>query len=86
MAALVLVGVWHPQPTAIPNATTPVPGFFDLPVTGGTATFEMLGLQPQERGHAVALLAREMFSQSASALERANAVRHFVTQLSLPGK
>ena len=22
---------------------TPVPGFFDLPVTGGTATFEMLG-------------------------------------------
>ena len=28
----------------------------------------MLGLQPEERGHAIALLAREMFTQSASAL------------------
>ena len=65
---------------------TPVTGFFDLPVTGGTATYEMLALQPEERGHAVALLAREMFTQSAGALERANAVRNFITQISAPGK
>jgi hypothetical protein len=65
---------------------TPVTGFFDLPVTGGTATYEMLALQPEERGHAVSLLAREMFTQSASALDRANSVRNFVAQISAPGK
>jgi hypothetical protein len=65
---------------------TPVPGFFDLPVTGGTATYEMLGLQPEERGYALALLAREMFAQSAGALERAGAVRNFVGQLAQPGQ
>ena len=65
---------------------TPVPGFFDLPVTGGTATYEMLGLQPDERGYAMALLAREMFAQSSGAIERAGAVRNFVGQLAQPGK
>ncbi len=65
---------------------TPVPGFFDLPVTGGTTTYEMLALQPEERGHALALLAREMFTQSASALQRADSVRHFIAQISAPGK
>lgn len=65
---------------------TAVTGFFDLPVTGGTATFEMLALQPEERGGAIALLAREMFAQSAGAVERAGAVRNFVAQLSTPGK
>jgi hypothetical protein len=70
----------------VTDERTPVPGFFDLPVTGGTATFAMLGLQPEERGHAVALLAREMFIQSASAAERNAAVRNFIAQLALPGK
>ena len=65
---------------------TPVSGFFDLPVPGGTATYEMLALQPEERGHAVALLAREMFTQSAGALQRADSVRHFIAQISAPGK
>ncbi len=69
----------------VTDERTPVTGFFDLPVTGGTATYEMLSLQPEERGHAIALLAREMFTQSASALERAVAVRNFVAQLSMPG-
>jgi hypothetical protein len=46
----------------------------------------MLGLQPEERGYAVALLAREMFTQSSGALERAAAVRNFISQLSQPGK
>ena len=70
MATLVLL--------VVTDERTAVPGFFDLPVTGGTATFEMLGLQPEERGHAIALLSREMFTQSASAIERAVAVRNFV--------
>jgi hypothetical protein len=65
---------------------TPVPGFFDLPVTGGTATYEMLALQPEERGHAIALLAREMFTQSASAIQRSESVRHFIAQISAPGR
>jgi len=65
---------------------TPVAGFFDLPVTGGTATYEMLGLQPEERGHAISLLAREMFVQTSSAIERSNAVRNFIAQISAPGK
>lgn len=65
---------------------TPVTGFFDLPVTGGTATFEMLGLQPDERGHAVELLTREMFMQGAATTERAMAVRAFVADLQQPGR
>ncbi|MEO7156177.1 MAG: hypothetical protein ABI039_01370, partial [Vicinamibacterales bacterium] len=65
---------------------TAVPGFFDLPVTGGTATFDMLGLQPEERGHALALMARELFAQSASATERSSAIRQFIAAASLPGK
>ena len=65
----------------VTDERTPVAGFFDLPVTGGTATYEMLGLHPEERGHALALLAREMFTQSASSLERANGVRGFVAQI-----
>ena len=64
---------------------TPVPGFFDLPVTGGTATFDMLGLRPEERGSAIALLARSMFNQGGSAAERAAGVRRFITGLSVPG-
>ena len=70
----------------VTDERTPVAGFFDLPVTGGTATYEMLGLRPEERGHAMSLLAREMFVQTASAIERSNSVRHFIAQISAPGK
>jgi hypothetical protein len=70
----------------VTDERTPVTGFFDLPVTGGTATYEMLGLQPEERGYALALLSRGLFAQSAGALERAVAVRNFVGQLVQPGK
>ncbi|MFA5911783.1 MAG: hypothetical protein WC815_23635 [Vicinamibacterales bacterium] len=49
---------------------TPVPGFFDLPVTGGTATYEELGLAPEERGAALALLARQTHSQGVAATPR----------------
>lgn len=69
----------------VTDERSPVPGYFDLPVTGGAATFEMLGLHPEERGQALALLARELFTQNAGATERAMAVRGFVGQLSLPG-
>ena len=69
----------------ITDDRTPVPGFFDLPVTGGTATFDMLGLHPEERGSAIALLARSMFSQGGNAAERAAGARRFITSLSLPG-
>jgi hypothetical protein len=68
----------------ITDDRTPVPGFFDLPVTGGTATFDMLGLHPEERGTAIALLARSMFSQGGNAADRAAGVRRFVTSLSMP--
>ena len=78
MATLVLLFVTDER--------TAIPGFFDLPVTGGTATFDMLGLQPEERGHALALLAREMFAQSASATERAAAVRRSIATAALPEK
>ena len=70
----------------VTDERTPVTGFFDLPVTGGTATYEMLGLQPEERGYAITLLAREMFAQSSGALERAAGVRNFVGQVNQPGK
>lgn len=69
----------------VTDDTKPVPGFFDLPVTGGTATFDMLGLHPEERGSAITLLARSMFSQGGSAAERAAGVRRFVASLSVPG-
>jgi hypothetical protein len=65
---------------------TPVPGFFDLPVTGGTATLDILGVRPEERGHALALLARQMFVQNAAAMERAAATRAFMAQFAIPEK
>ncbi|HEX6162601.1 MAG TPA: hypothetical protein VFZ31_04520, partial [Vicinamibacterales bacterium] len=46
---------------------------------------DMLGLHPEERGHALSLLVRAMFTQSASAIERANGVRSFVAQVSAAG-
>jgi hypothetical protein len=77
LAALVIL--------TVADDRTPVPGFFDLPVTGGTTTFDMLGLRPEERGSAIALLARSMFSQGGSAAERAAGVRRFIAGLSVPG-
>ena len=68
----------------VTDERTPVPGFFDLPVTGGTATFDMLGLYPEERGSALSLLARSMFSQGGSSAERAAATRRFIASLSGP--
>ena len=44
----------------------------------------MLGLHPEERGSAISLLARSMFSQGGSGAERAAAVRRFIASLSLP--
>jgi hypothetical protein len=69
---------------SVTDERTPVPGFFDLPVTGGTATFDLLGLHPEERGSALSLLARSMFSQGGSAAERANSVRRHIAAL-VPG-
>jgi len=82
MAVLMLVGVWHPQPTPIPDATTPVPGFFDLPVTGGTATYDALGLTRDERGVALAVLARELHGQGA---DRGEVARTLMSALGAPG-
>ena len=70
---------------SVTDDRTPVPGFFDLPVTGGTATFAMLGLHPEERGAAIALLARSMFTQGGNAAERAAGARRFITSLPVPG-
>ncbi len=61
----VVVGVFPPQSVRGPNSATPVPGFFDLEVTGGTATYEALGLAPEERGAALAILARAFQGQGA---------------------
>jgi hypothetical protein len=66
----------------VTDERTPVPGFFDLPVTGGAVTFDMLGLRPEERGSAISLLARSMFSQGGSAAARAASVRQHVLTLS----
>jgi hypothetical protein len=66
----------------VTDERTPVPGFFDLPVTGGTATFDLLGLHPEERGTAISLLARSMFSQGGSAAERAASARRYIATLS----
>jgi len=63
LAALVFFGVWPPQTPRVPTLATPVPGFFDLTVTGGTSTYEALGLAPEERGVALAILAREFHGQ-----------------------
>ena len=69
----------------VTDERTPVPGFFDLPVTGGTATFDLLGLHPEERGSAIALLARSMFSHGGVAAERAASARRFIASISTPG-
>lgn len=65
----------------VTDERTPVPGFFDLPVTGGAVTFDMLGLRPEERGAAITLLARSLFSQGGSAAVRAASVRQHISGL-----
>jgi len=81
LAALVFFGVWQPQPAATPGPATLVPGFFDLPVTGGLATYEALGLMPGERGAALALLARELHGQGT---DRREVARLIVSASSTP--
>lgn len=63
LAALVLSGFWRAQIPGVADVTAPVPGFFDLAVTGGTATYHALGLAPEERGVALSILARELHGQ-----------------------
>ncbi|MEY4636468.1 MAG: hypothetical protein RJA55_2266 [Acidobacteriota bacterium] len=85
--ALVLVGVLPPQSgrgpaPIVPGPTTPIPGFFDLPVTGGTATYTALGLEPEERGVALAILARALHGQ---AIDRGTVARLLTPVLGPPG-
>jgi hypothetical protein len=71
-----------------PRASTsppPVPGFFDLSVTGGLDTYQAFGLVPEERGVALALLARQLHSQGAGTLERSMAARKLTAVLGTPG-
>jgi hypothetical protein len=63
---------------------TQVPGFFDLPVSGGVAAYESLGLVPEERSQALSLLARQIYSQSPSIAER-SAARRLAFALAAPG-
>ncbi len=49
-----------------------LPGFFDLAVTGGASTYEAMGLVPEERGVALVLLARQLYSQGTGGAERAS--------------
>jgi hypothetical protein len=85
IAVLLTLSVVDGLALSVTDERTAVPGFFDLPVTGGTATFDMLGLHPEERGSAISLLARSMFSQGGSAAERAASARRFIASLSAPG-
>jgi hypothetical protein len=80
----VLLGIWQPQPAPTPVATTLVPGFFDLPVTGGTATYEALGLAPEERGVALAILARSLHGQGADRIESARLIASIVGAPGVP--
>ncbi len=87
--ALVFLSFSPPQPardaaspTPVPDPTTPVPGFFDLPVTGGTATYTALGLEPEERGVALAILARELHGQGT---DRSAVGRLLTSVLGPPG-
>jgi len=79
---VVFFGVWHPQPGINTEVTTPIPGFFDLSVTGGTATYQALGLAPEERGTALAILAREFHSQGT---DRGSVARLLESTLAPPG-
>ncbi|MDP2055728.1 MAG: hypothetical protein Q8L75_18990, partial [Acidobacteriota bacterium] len=80
--ALVFVSVLPPQTARDPDSPTPVPGFFDLPVTGGTATYTALGLEPEERGVALAILARGLHGQST---DRGAVARLLTSVLGPPG-
>jgi len=82
LAALVFFGVWPPQTARVPAPTTPVPGFFDLTVTGGTATYDALGLAPEERGVALAILAREFHGQGT---DRGQVARLLASIFGAPG-
>jgi hypothetical protein len=44
----------------LPPAAPAPPGYFLLPIPGGHEVFERLGLRPEERGHALMLIARAL--------------------------
>lgn len=71
-------------PSVLADDKTPVPGFFDLPVTGGTSAYGSLGFASEERGTALVLLAREIYSQSAGFNERSAAARRLTFVLAAP--
>ena len=71
-------------PSVLADDQTPVPGFFDLNVTGGTSAYGSLGLTHEERGTALVLLAREIYSQSAGFNERSAAARRLTFVLAAP--
>ena len=52
--------------SASPDERSEIAGFFDLQVTGGAEGFDALGLQPEDRGVAIAVLARAQYRQGAS--------------------
>jgi len=85
LAAPVLVGapVW--QAGRAPDTAASVPGFFDLPVTGGGDAYQALGLLPEERGVALSLLTRQLHSQGAGTAERSMAARRLAVLLGAPG-
>lgn len=71
-------------PSVLADDKTPVPGFFDLPVTGGMSAYGSLGFVPEERATALVLLAREIYSQSAGYNERSAAARRLTFVLTAP--
>jgi hypothetical protein len=50
----------------LPPAAPAPPGYFLLPVPGGQAVFERLGLRAEERGYALVLLARALHGAAAA--------------------
>ena len=74
VAVLLLVGAGHPHAAGTQATATPVPGFFDLTVPGGLAAYEALGLAPEERGVALAILARALHGQGTDHGEAARQV------------
>lgn len=68
-------GVAGGQDARTSEVPSAVPGFFDLPVTGGQDTYEFLGLHPDERGVALTILLRQIHSQGARTSQRAMAAQ-----------
>jgi hypothetical protein len=54
------------RPDPLPPTAAAPPGYFLLPIPGGQAVFEQLGLRPEERGHALMLIARALHGAAVS--------------------